>query len=54
MIEAVLDLDSSSVEQIMRPRVDVVAVSSDASLLQLLDVSRETKYSRIPVFISDK
>ena len=37
MIEAVLDLDSSSVEQIMRPRVEVVALSTDDSLLALLE-----------------
>jgi len=50
MIEGVLDLDQSTVEQIMRPRVDVVGIDSRASLSGLLDLSRETKYSRIPVY----
>ena len=40
MIEAVLDLDSSSVEQIMRPRVEVVALSTDDSLLALLEANQ--------------
>ena len=32
MIEGVLDLDQSTVEQIMRPRVDVVGISATDSL----------------------
>ena len=43
MIEAVLDLDSSSVEQIMRPRVEVVALSTGDSLLSLLEAQNRTK-----------
>jgi len=34
----------------MQPRVDVVGIEAKASLSDLLSLSRETKYSRIPVY----
>eukprot|EP00316_Scyphosphaera_apsteinii_P023250 CAMPEP_0119325514 /NCGR_PEP_ID=MMETSP1333-20130426/66003_1 /TAXON_ID=418940 /ORGANISM="Scyphosphaera apsteinii, Strain RCC1455" /LENGTH=574 /DNA_ID=CAMNT_0007333527 /DNA_START=38 /DNA_END=1762 /DNA_ORIENTATION=- len=50
MIEGVLDLDQSIVAQMMQPRVDVVAIRNDATLRELVDLSLDYKYSRIPVY----
>lgn len=50
MIEGVLDLDLSTVEQIMQPRVDVVGIEASQNLGRLLDLCREYKYSRVPVY----
>jgi len=50
MIEGVLDLQRSQVQQIMTPRVELVAVDRSASLADLLDLTMSFKYSRVPVF----
>jgi putative hemolysin len=50
MIEGVLDLELTKVEQILVPRVDLVAVEGRTTLVGLLEVTKETKYSRIPVY----
>ena len=50
MIEGVLDLQRSQVQQIMTPRVDLVAIEAESSLVELLDITRQYKYSRVPVF----
>jgi len=50
MIEGVLDLQRSQVQQIMTPRVELAAIEAESSLAELLDITRDTKYSRVPVF----
>ena len=50
MIEGVLDLDLSTVEQIMQPRVDIVGIEQHDSLMSLIRLSCDTKYSRVPVY----
>ncbi|CAN0261020.1 unnamed protein product, partial [Discosporangium mesarthrocarpum] len=50
MIEGVLDLQDTKVSEIMRPRVEVVAVEGNSTLMDLYDTHAETKYSRIPVY----
>lgn len=50
MIKAVLDLQDNSVEKIMQPRIDIVAVSEDTSATEILKTFMSTKYSRIPVY----
>lgn len=50
MIEGVLDLQRSQVQQIMTPRVELVAIDAENSLAELLVITRETKYSRVPVY----
>ena len=50
MIEGVLDLQRSTVSQIMTPRVEIEGVGVDASLADLLEVALRTKYSRVPVY----
>ena len=50
MIEGVLDLQRTQVQQIMTPRVELVAVELGSSLANLLSVALQTKYSRVPVY----
>ena len=50
MIRGVIDLEETVVREVMTPRVDVVAISDDAGLLELLSVVRENGYSRLPVY----
>jgi len=50
MIEGVLDLQRTQVQQVMTPRVEIEAVEKSASLGELLEVALRTKYSRVPVF----
>jgi len=50
MIKGVLNLTSQRVKEIMRPRVDMVAVPKDLSIASVLGVVRESGYSRIPVY----
>ncbi len=50
LIHNVLDLENLSVREIMVPRNDIVSVSVDASLDQVLAVMIEGKHSRLPVY----
>ncbi len=50
MIESVIELRDTQVDQIMTPRTDISAVPKDVSFGQLKDLIREKGHSRIPVF----
>lgn len=50
IIRNVLDLEETDVREVMRPRVDIVAIASEGSLAELLEMEREFHYSRMPVF----
>jgi CBS domain containing-hemolysin-like protein len=50
MIQGVLNLQDQRVKEIMRPRVEVVAVPMESSVVNVLGVVRESGYSRIPVY----
>jgi CBS domain containing-hemolysin-like protein len=50
MIQGVLDLQNQRVKEIMRPRVEIIAVPKDMSVASVLGVVRESGYSRIPVY----
>jgi CBS domain containing-hemolysin-like protein len=50
MIQGVLNLQDQRVKEIMRPRVEIVAVPVDMSVVSVLGVVRESGYSRIPVY----
>src|SRR5580704_6269244 len=52
-IQALLELQNYYVREIMVPRNDIVSISVDASLEQVLRRMRETQYSRLPVYQSD-
>jgi len=51
-IQKLLDLRNVNAREIMTPRVDMVMVSTDATLDELLRISVEHKYSRLPVYHS--
>jgi CBS domain containing-hemolysin-like protein len=50
MLLGVLSLEDTSIEDVMTPRLDVVAVEVDASWSELLDVARRSEHSRLPIF----
>tara|TARA_B110001452_G_scaffold8489_1_gene7438 strand:- start:750 stop:2486 length:1737 start_codon:yes stop_codon:yes gene_type:complete len=50
MIEGVLDMQTTQVQQIVTPRVEIEAIAKAATLADLLDLSLNVKYSRIPVY----
>jgi CBS domain containing-hemolysin-like protein len=50
MIKGVIDLEETAVREVMTPRVDIIAISEDAPLEQLLNLVSEHGYSRLPVY----
>jgi CBS domain containing-hemolysin-like protein len=50
MIHRVLDLEDLSVREIMKPRRDIVSVSEDATLDEVLRTMVESEHSRLPVW----
>lgn len=52
MLEGVLDLPATQVREIMTPRPQVVAVSSDADLSEILQTVLDSEHSRYPVLDS--
>ena len=50
MIHRVLDLGAISVREIMVPRHDIVSISSDATLDEVLHTMIEQQHSRLPVY----
>jgi len=53
MIQGVLNLQDKRVKEIMKPRVDVIAVPETMSVAGVLGVVRESGYSRIPVYAGE-
>ncbi len=50
MIQSVLDLDTMTLERVMTPLVDVIALPKGASVEEFFRMAAETGYSRIPVY----
>jgi CBS domain containing-hemolysin-like protein len=50
MIQGVLGLQNQRVKEIMKPRVEIIAVPKEMSVASVLGVVRESGYSRIPVY----
>ncbi len=50
MIKGIIDLEETIVREVMTPRVDVIAISEDATLNELLTLVKEHSYSRLPVY----
>jgi CBS domain containing-hemolysin-like protein len=50
MIKGVIDLEETVVREVMTPRVEIKAISEDASLEELARVATEHGYSRLPVY----
>ena len=53
MIQGVLNLQDQRVKEIMKPRVEMIAVPTTMSVASVLGVVRESGYSRIPVYDSE-
>ena len=50
MIENVLELSSSTADEIMTPRTDIVAVEVNADLHKVLDTINEAGHTRVPIY----
>ncbi|MBP5739271.1 MAG: CBS domain-containing protein, partial [Spirochaetia bacterium] len=50
MIKGVVDLAEKDAKDIMVPRTDVVFISSDMSMEEVLDIVAESGFSRFPVY----
>ena len=50
MIHSVLDLQSRTVEKVMVPLVDIIAVEKNSSIEKLYQIAAEKNFSRIPVY----
>lgn len=53
ILHSIVKFSGVSVRQIMTPRLDIVGVEKTATYKELLDIARESGYSRIPVFEED-
>ena len=53
MIRGVVQLDQTVAREVMAPRVDIVAVESDASLRTLVNVMIRQGHSRVPIYDGD-
>ncbi|MEM6723073.1 MAG: gliding motility-associated protein GldE [Bacteroidota bacterium] len=50
LLKSIVQFGNVSVDQIMRARVDVVAINVEANFLEILETVRESGYSRMPVY----
>ena len=50
MIENVLELSSSTADEIMTPRTDIIAIEVNANLQKVLDTITEAGHTRVPVY----
>ncbi|MDE0607765.1 MAG: hemolysin family protein [Acidimicrobiaceae bacterium] len=53
LIESVFALDDTIVREVMVPRTDMVAVASEFSITEVVDLAIEKGLSRLPVFAED-
>ncbi len=53
ILKGIVNFGDISVKQVMRPRVDVVAVDFRINFKELLDVVKKSGFSRIPVYDED-
>ena len=50
LVRSALEFDETSVEEILVPRVKIVAVEQDASIDEIMNIFINERYSRIPVY----
>lgn len=50
MINSIFEFDDTVAKEVMTPRTDIVAVSVDTSIDEILDIIIEESFSRIPVY----
>lgn len=54
LINSVLDLNDKTVEDIMVPRIDMVAINVNEDIEKIKKVFFDNQYSRIPIYVEDK
>lgn len=50
MINSIFEFDDTVAKEVMTPRTDIIAISSEVTLEELLDIIVEENFSRIPVY----
>jgi len=50
MIQSIFDFHEKNVHEIMTPRVDMVAISSNSSLDEIMDLIKDRQFSKIPIY----
>ncbi|MGQ9630596.1 MAG: hemolysin family protein [bacterium] len=50
MIHSIMDFGDTTVKEVMVPRVDIVAVDSESTMEDILNLLEKEKHSRIPVY----
>lgn len=50
LLKSIVQFGNVSVDQIMKARVDVVAINSDAKFYEILEIVRDSGFSRMPVY----
>lgn len=50
MIDSIFEFDDTFAKEVMTPRIDLVCISVDASLDEIIDLTVNEQFSRIPVY----
>jgi putative hemolysin len=50
MIHSIFELGERSVDEIMKPRVDIIACDKDASPEELIQIMKDSKHTKIPIY----
>lgn len=50
MINSIFEFADTTVREVMVPRIDMVSIASDATIMQAVDLALEGGFSRIPVY----
>lgn len=50
MINSIFEFDDTVAKEVMTPRTSIIAISSDSTLEEILDIIVEENFSRIPVY----
>jgi len=50
MIKSVFDYGETAVREIMIPRIDIVGIEKETTLKKAIDIIRETRFSKFPVY----
>jgi gliding motility-associated protein GldE len=50
ILEGIVSFGNTDTKQVMRPRIDIFALSEDMKFLEVLEEIKQNGYSRIPVF----
>jgi CBS domain containing-hemolysin-like protein len=54
MVESVFDLGNSTVDRLMTPRTDMIAIDADSDVASALEIAQSSGHSRLPVFVETR